>query len=456
MKTIFKVLTAIVALGVVILVGLHLFLQYGLTRTMREVVLPRVEEETGIVADVGGLSVNAVAGVLHIKDVEVRNPEGFLLEKLASIDRIGVEVDVLSLLKGKPIHIRNVEMENARLNIVRNRDGEINLIKLQERFPQAEAPSEKQPEPGDESTVPDRLPEPARPPVESRPIAELLIEALQCNARVRYLDLSLHQLDFSLDLAITGSSLSTLQGTGTPWGDISVIGALGSGRTSFVTDLQIKLAPVTDPKAPSFDLSGSVLEIDPRIMEKIYDKAGIRSAPFGIDPSFHCRSGNFEDSTVALNIPDIRFEDKLAKRLGGVGSIGSLRFSVPVEGTLHQPSVDVLAALRGAVGGNVPSMFNSIIKGVAGKEAGLPEAPETLGEAAVEVLGEKVEEIGGSETVKKVLKELADGQPSDTNAPPPAATDVLVDILGEQVDEIGEDEELKKGLKDLGKFLFGK
>ena len=39
MKTSFKVLGAIMALGLVILLGLHLFLQYGLTKAMRDVVL---------------------------------------------------------------------------------------------------------------------------------------------------------------------------------------------------------------------------------------------------------------------------------------------------------------------------------------------------------------------------------------------------------------------------------
>ncbi len=451
MKTTLKVLTAILTLGLVILIGLHLFLQYGLTKTMREVVLPRLEAETGIAATVGRLSINLPNGMLYLKDVAIKNPEGFLLENMASIDRINVEVDILSLLKQKLIRVKNIEIENALVNVIRNKDGEININRVQEGMPPPPPP------PVEGRPVPDG----GKPDVEApstTPAArpEVLIEALQCNAKVRYLDFKLDQLDIVLDLNVIGSNLSTQKDPSTPWGDVSVIGSLGSKRTRFVTDLQLRLAPVIDPQTPSFDLSGKVLEIDPRILEKTYDKLGIRFAPFGLDPRLYCREGWFRDSSITLNLEDIVFEDKLANRLGGMGSIGSLRFSVPIEGSLQEPTVDIQQALHGAIGGNAQSVLGSFLKGAMAKEAGIEEPPEDLTDAAVEVLGRHVDEIGESETVRKVLKDLADGGSSDTNAPSPVSSDILIDILGEQVEEIGENEELKDELKNLGKFLFGR
>ncbi|VGO20735.1 AsmA family protein [Pontiella sulfatireligans] len=422
MKTMFKVLVSVFALGIVILVGLHLFLQYGLTKAMREVVLPRIEEETGIAATVGGLSLNAAAGEMHLKDVAVKNPEGFLLENLASIERINIEVDVLSLLKPGPMLVKNVEVENAIVNVIRNKDGEINLNKLQEGLPQPEpVPPVQRPSPRPGKPAPERVPVPERPvpgrpmppPLEPEPLPELLINALQCSATVRYVDFKLNQLDIALDLSLIGKNISTLQAANAPWGELAVIGSLGDRRTSFVTDLRLKLAPVTDMEKPSFDLTGKILEIDPGIMDEIYSRMGIRTAPFGLDPQFFCRGGRFEGSAVALSLTDIRFEDKLAKRFGGLGSIGSLRFTVPVEGTLQEPVIDIQQALYSAIGGNAPNLLDSILRGVAGKELGSDKAPETLGEAAVE-------------------------------------------MLGEQVDEIRENEEFKDDLNTLGKWLFGK
>jgi len=451
MKTIFKVFGYLLGLGFAILLSLHLFLQFGLTQTMRKVVLPCIQEETGIDVRVGHLSLNLPNGILSLNGVEVRNPAGFFLENLASVERVEVEVDILSLFKQNPVLVRNIEVENALLNVIRNKDGDINIAMLQQ------APAEPVPESGIPTQRPEDVPDsgqPASQPVELKPLPEVLLEALVCNAQIRYLDFRLDQLDLMLDLRLVGHGLSS-QSKGA-WGDLAVTGSLGDDRTRFITDLKILLAPLTDPVAPSFDLTGKVMEIDPRIMDKAYSKMGIRSAPFGLAPELHCREGFFENSAIALNLKKVELEDKLSKRLGGMGTIGALRLVVPVEGSLQQPVVDIQGSLMSAIGGNVNSVLDAFLKGAVAKETGSDTPPESLSDAAVELLGAHVDEIGESETVKKVLKDLADGEPSATNAPAPINTDTLIDILGEHVDEIGEDEELKEDLKQLGNWLFGK
>ncbi len=455
MKIIFKVVVSVLALGIVILVGLHLFLQYGLTKTMREVVLPQVKEQTGIDARVGGLSLNVPNGILHLNDVVIKNPDGFLLENLASVDRVQVEVDIPSLFKQKLIKVKNIEVKNALVNVVRNKDGVINVNKLQEGLLTPPEPAPGEPVPQVEVPEPQEVP-PAGTPAKQKPLPEVLVEALQCQAMVRYVDFKLNQLDIALDLNVNGINLSTQRDPETPWGDISVVGSLGNDRSSFITDLNLRLAPVVDPQAPSFDLTGKVLEIDPRIMDDVYDSLGIRSAPFGLVPNLECRDGWLQNSSISLNLVKVELEDKLSRQLGGMGTIESLRFAVPIEGPLNKPRADISKAFTGAIGGNVKTLLDSFLKGAAAKKAGLDEQPSTLGDAAVEALGAQVEEIGGSETIKNVLKDLADGEPSATNAPSPVSSDTIVDILGEQVKEIGESEELKDTLKGLGKKLFGK
>jgi hypothetical protein len=457
MKTTLKVLTSIFALGLIILVGLHMIMLYGLTKAMREVVLPQVKEQTGIDADVGRLSINMASGLLYLKDVEVRNPDGFLLENLASIDRIEVEVDIASLFTKKPILVKNVEVDNARVNIIRNQDGELNFQKLQEGLPAPSVPLAG-PEPGTQPTEPRKpTPEPTvAEPVEAKPIPELLIKALQCDATVRYLDFKLNELDIALDLSLIGGELGTLQGADVPWGSLALIGSLGDDRTSFITDIRMKLAPVTDPDVPSFDLKGKILEIDPRLLEEAYSKLGIRSAPFGLDPVFHCREGRFSDSQIALTLREIELEEKLADRLGGMARIGTLKFSVPVEGTLQEPTIDLQGALGSAIGGNTRTLLDSFLKGVVAKETGVEVPQEMTTDAAVDVLADKVDEVGESETTQKVLKDILDGKPTATNEPPPVSSDTVVDILGEHVKEIGDDEELKDELKNLGRKLFGR
>jgi hypothetical protein len=447
MKSLFKVVGAVFALGAVILLGLHIFLQFGLTKTMRGVVLPQVKERVGIDVSVGRLSLNVPNGLLYLSEVKVRNPEGFLLENLASIDRVEVAVDIPSLLTKKLIRVKKIEVENGVLNVIRNKVGELNLDRLLAGVPK---PTEE-PVAGEPSGETGEEPVPGEP----KPLPELLIEALECNAQLRYLDFKLDELDLVLAVGLSGSGISTVQAPDTPWGDLEVSGSLGDDRTRFVTALHLHLAPLTDPLLPSFDLTGRIMEIDPRIMEEIYAKLRIGSAPFGLEPDVHCRAGAFEDSRLTLSLQDIQMHQKLSKDLGGIGSIGTLKFSVPVEGSLREPKVDVTSALLGAVGDNTGTLLSAFLKGAAAKEAGLDESPESLAEAAVELLGKHVEELGENEAAKKVLKDLAAGGASDTNAPSPSTTDVLVDLLGEEVDEIGESELLREGLKELGRKWFG-
>jgi hypothetical protein len=455
MKKTLKVLAAMMGMGLVILLCLHLFLQFGLTRALQDTVLPRIRAEKGIDMRVGRLSINIPGGILYLKEVAVRNPEGFLLENLASVELVRVEFDLISLIRQDPILIKSIEVERALLNVIRNQEGTVNLSSLSP--PVTPAPEDApRPRPSDTAEpLRDQGP-PATAAEEEPEIPEILIRGLLCNAQVRYLDFKLNQLDLTLDLGVTGSGLSTQSAPDQPWGQLAVIGSLGSDRTRFITDLQLLLAPLTDLNHPSFDLTGKMMEIDPRIMEKAYSKMGIRSAPFGLDTDIHCRGGRFADSVIGLNLRNIEMEKKLADRLGGMASIESLRFPVPLTGTLQQPSMDVSAALAAAVGGNREALLNAFIKGAAADQAGLEQPPETLEEAAIEVLASKVDELEDNEAAKQALKDLMNGGKASTNETAPFSSDVLVDILGEEVEEIGESEELKDELKSLGKWLFGK
>lgn len=457
MKATFKVLGLMFGLGAVILVIFHIVMLFGLTKAMREVVLPRIKAETGIDARVGKLSINVPKGMLYLDDVEIRNPEGFLLENMASVDRINVKVNLKSMLLQKPLIVHNVEVENALVNVIRNEDGEINVSSLKGRRPppRTDLPTQV-PEPG--KRPPEKVPESGtkRPPVEpKKPLPELLFERMICSATVRYIDFELDQLDIALKLEAKAVNLSTLSDPETGWGAAQIAGSLGNDHNRYKTDLNLRLAPVREVDNLSFDLTGRVMEIDPRSLESLWERAGIRPAPFGIEPEFHSRNHQFVDSQVSVSMRDVKLEDKLSEKLGGMGVVETLDVTVPITGTLDRPRGDFQSALMSAISSNAGSLLNAWLQGQMEKHGGSGKPQPAAADAAVEALGDAVPEIGESETTKRVLKDLADGEPSATNAPPPISSDTAVDILGEHIKEIGEDEELKKELKGLGKWLFG-
>ena len=457
MKTTIKVFGLIFGLGAVILLVFHLVMLHGLTNAMRDVILPRVKAESGIDVKVGRLSINVASGQLFLDDLEIRNPEGFLLENFASVERVSVEVDVMSLITKKPYHFKHVEVENALVNIIRNKDGEVNVQMLQQTSALSVPPSEPQQQPEVERPLPDRRPQPGQPAPQKKPtdIPEMIFDKLMADATVRYVDFKLNQLDISLKLKVRALGISTLREEDTPWGKAGIIGSLGNDKASFMTDLKLILAPITNPEELSFDLSGKILEIDPRLMGDIYDSLNVTSDPFGIDPELHVRFGRFQQSNLGINIRNVRMEDKLSRKLGGMGAIELLRIDVPVVGTLQKPEVDAETAFKKAIGNNAGTILDALLRGAAAGEVGLDEPPASISDAAVEVLGKHVEEIGENEAVKKVLKDLADGEPSATNAASPISSDTIVEILAEEIEEIGDNEALKDDLKNIGKWLFG-
>ncbi|MDF7807351.1 hypothetical protein P4E94_07875 [Pontiellaceae bacterium B12219] len=457
MKTTLKVMGSILALGLVILGIFHLVMLYGLTKAMREVVLPRIKAETGIDARVGRLSINVAAGKLFLDDVEIRNPEGFLLENLASVERIEVETDVKSLIFQKPLIVKNAVIERTLVNVIRNKDGEINLNQLQgPSAPAPGRPGEPLPESGKQPTEP--VPTPGKPaplPEEPKPWPEVLLERVLCDATIRYVDFKLNELDIALKLNVKAAGLSTLRAADAAWGAAAISGSLSDDHNSYVTDLNLRLAPIRNLETWSFDLTGRVMEIDPRSLKSMYERMGIRTEPFGLEPEFYCRDNRFMNSQVSISLKNVQFEDKLSRKLGGMGAIDSLRVTAPIGGTLNRPEIDLQAALMKSISGNAGSLIDAWIRGQAAKQAGMENPPESIAEAAVEALAGEVPEIAASPTAKKVLKDLADGKPSATNAPAPISSDTVIDLLGEQVEEIGENEELKNELKNLGKWLFG-
>ncbi|WP_372799248.1 AsmA family protein, partial [Pontiella sp.] len=395
-------------------------------------------------------------GMLYLDDVQLRNPEGFLLENMASVERINVKVNVKSMLLQQPLIVHHVEVENALVNVIRNEAGEINVNSL--KGPRAEeAPEQPEPVPPPDAP-PEKVPEPGKIPPKpkpEKPLPELLFERILCNATVRYIDFKLDQLDIALQLQAKAVNLSTLSDPEAGWGAAQITGSLGNDHNSYKTELNLRLAPVRSVDQLSFDLTGRIMEIDPRSLESLWKRAGIRPAPFGIEPEFHSRNHAFVNSQVSVSMKEVALEDKLSRKLGGMGTVETLSLTVPITGTLDRPRGDFQSALMSAIGKNAGSLLNAWIKGQAGKYGvETAEVPTTV-DAAVDVLGEAVKEIGESETVKKVLKDLADGEPSATNAPPPISSDTAVEILGEHIEEIGENEELKKELKNLGKWLFG-
>jgi hypothetical protein len=87
-----------------------------------------------------------------IRDLEIENPEGFEGKVFAKIPEIYVSVDFQKLLRGEMVHLREVRLDLAEVNIEKNKRGVSNISLLSTvgapappTEPKPEAPSKEMP-----------------------------------------------------------------------------------------------------------------------------------------------------------------------------------------------------------------------------------------------------------------------------------------------------------------------
>ncbi len=404
-------------------------LLFGFNGLLSSFVYPKLAADKGLEVQSDRASYNPFTGYLRLSDVEVANPIGFREPQLANLSLVEVKIKPSSLVGGGPIIVERVNIDRGVIQLIRNEEGLLNVVALQQQMGLEESGSGS----GDTTML---VPVPA---VKDTTQPEILIQSVEINSDVRFVDRQLTDLDLMLHLAVLGQELGTVAGH--EWGRIQVMGELLSDRGAFNTELSMKLAPVVDSQRPSFDLEGRIMEIDPRLIAEASRKLGVSFAPFGVDPQLICREGNLAGSEVAVRLHDVAFS------LGGNPTkVKQLQFAVPVEGTIQAPKFEVTSALMQALGGNTRSLLGSALEGYVG-ELGLSEEPvKVLTDGVMEVLDKPLKGI--SKEAGAILEEglnLFGGVLPGTGTTESASTN-------QPVEKAVED--LKEGLKGLGIKLF--
>lgn len=421
MKWIFR-LVVFIALLVLLISGALLF---GFNGLLSSLVYPKLMDDMGLELQSDRASFNPFTGYMRLADVELANPREFREPKLASISLVELKIKPASLVGGGPIIVEQVRIDRGVIQLIRNEQGILNITALQKQMGLEES--------GGGAVV---VPVPA---VKDTTQPEVLVESIEINSDVRYVDYKIEDLDLMLHLALMGEELGTVAGH--EWGRIQVMGELLSDRGAFNTELSMRLAPIVDPQKPSFDLEGRILEIDPRLIEQASRKLGVSFAPFGVDPQLVCREGDLTGSEVAVRLHDVSFS--LA---GNLTKVKQLQFAVPVKGTLQEPQFEITSALMQALGGNSKSILGSALQGAVGDLGLLEEPVKVLTDGVMEVLDEPLKGVseeagaiieGGLNLLGGVLSGNESTEGATTNQPVEKAV-----------------KDLKEGLEGLGIKLF--
>jgi hypothetical protein len=349
MKVLFKILKwfVIVALLLIVLVigGLYGFLKHGLTRTVQQHVLPVVLEQTGLDAELDFVSLDLFKGVFDISGIRVKNPAGFAEPNLLELESAAVSVQLKSLLALDPLVVQRIKLQGAKLHVVRNREKVINLHQIQQelKLPAAQVPEGRPAEAAPAEVVPAE-------PLGSMPLLALVLRALEADVTVDYVDHSEEPIveTGELTLNLRGRNLATATAGDVPWGELYLMAKVMVNDHSFPINFNMLLAPYDSPETLSFDLKGVPFEVDGSLINKAIDKLGVASKKVWLEVDVKARKGVFvvPDSVIGTELKGATLDKSVA---GVELTASSLKFELPVSGSVMKPVIDWKSSLNSVI-----------------------------------------------------------------------------------------------------------
>ena len=440
MKILFRILLALVLLFVVGVFALNWFLEKGLTPAIQK-ALPTVEEKLGAPVEVGSASVSLFAGSMTLEDIRVGNPEGFEQPTLFSLAKSVQDIAILPLITKQEVRIEEVTIQESNLTVVRNTDGDINiktlLANLNEGVPPEEEPAEE-PAPEEE------------PPGEKGPLPPVELEQLLVTSLMTFIQEkeSGDPFNLGLSLKVSGNNIGTI-GEPSDRGTIAIRGNLAGNQDLFVINVNGKIAPITDPLAPTFEIEGKVDSVELQMFEVFQRDFKLKGGMMGLDMVLHAAEGVFDPEKsmvrVLINQPDLG---------SGMGipagyQPASLTFPVRVSGTVQEPEINFMQGLREGI-------QNALMGTGAGEKIQeTVEQTKKQAQAAADQVKAQAEEASSKakETANESVEALKEGKAPDLGG--------ALNSLGGEKKEDGspsdeeEESEEKEKKSTLGGFLDG-
>ncbi len=354
-----KIIIALVILVVLFVIGAQLFLQYGLTDSMRKYVLPTIREKLQVDVSLERLSVNLLAGSFAVYSVNVAAPPGFPEPNIVSLKRFNIRIGIPALLKGGVTEIRKAVVKGGVVTIIRNADGRLNIEPLLGVIPE-------QTEAGQPASA--AVPAPAAKP------ANVIVKDMEINSLVHYADYQLarsgaseqalepFRMGFSLQAKL--KNIANYGNADVLSGSINLLGTIMLLDKKCAFDVHGRIAPIVDPQRLSFDVSGSIQEVNLQAFEPLIRKHGIEGGFVSGTATLLCRKGVFDPdkSVLRLTFKQIRLTEEKRAKIPGGRLPESLKLIIPVQGTLDHPEIDFDDILKRTL--LSPDMFESILKGV--------------------------------------------------------------------------------------------
>lgn len=342
MKVTPRIFLILITAAVIALSAAQWMLQCHLTPLIRK-GLPAISRGTGLDWRIEGAAANLLARSASIAGLTAVLQDTGSTPPLLSVDRATVAIGWMSLLR-EILYIRNLSVENAHLVLIRQTDGTITLPGGPRTPPETGAIPEM-PEPAD------RLPGETAPPVAKSPVLpKIALRKAAVSATMSYEDRTQGGGGLppvAIDFTVVAEDLFTY-GDLPPaeWGLLKLRSTSPTHPGAFAADLDIRLAPLTDPATASMAVGGRILDVRLRDFGNLTDATGVTGDSADITVQLDIREGVFLDGsriTVSLRNPELTGElRETHKRLSLPGSVTLI---IPIRGTLATPAINIPQAI---------------------------------------------------------------------------------------------------------------
>jgi hypothetical protein len=310
---------------------------------------------------VGSAAINLFRGSVKGKEIAVANPVGFSEKSIFAVDGVLLDVSLKALLK-HTLRISDASMDKAVISIIRNKDGVLNLTAIQKQLqggqsgtaPAVEEPAHK-PAPAPETQ------EKPETVAESENVSELpkvQIDQLSVETLFEFID---HKQKsgtakrLGLDLNIAASDIVNFEQDGeNGWGNLHITGGLHEKPELFTVDIKAQVAPLTDVKAPSFKVDGTIASLNLEQLGSIQEEMGISGSSADLKVELNVEKGVFQKgSKLIITLRDARLTGKLSRKHKKVKLPPDTSVTIPVKGSLAEPKINFVQAVTASVLRNI-------------------------------------------------------------------------------------------------------
>lgn len=340
-------------IAMVILVPLQAYLKFGLTPVVRKHAIPQAEKILGVPVTVDSAAVSLLGIKARVSGLTVGNPPGFTEPTAVSLHDLRVNLGPSRLLVGVT-EVSSLRIDGLRLTAVRNSDGETNLEKIQKTVA-ANAPT------GTMATAST----PSNPPpfrlgnLKADTILEYIDYRVPTNAPFR--------LGYNVKVKAHDVTIYQPWFFTNHWGTFSIEGHLDGKPEAMLLRLEGKIAPVSDPNRPTFEINGSITNLDLTDLGPLATEGGLRSGCIWARIHVVCKNGIFQkESVVTLHAEGLKMAGGVAKRMLGGAIPSSLTTDVQLKGTVNKPDFDLFGTLMRTTGRGLSSGAGAVMNGADG------------------------------------------------------------------------------------------